>query len=109
MDAYRGTKPDRPINLNKTVAEPLVQWIEVSSRGTREMSEQVASFVTERTKRTVDTIGQIAQCDNITSMFELQERWISDALRDYTEQSQRMMAIGNTMMREFFHQPERHK
>jgi hypothetical protein len=96
MDEYSGQRPERMINLN-VVAQPTILWFETASK----IGEQMGRFLNDRAKRNMDTWEALSKCDSPVKAMEVQQRWVADMLRDYAEQSHRMMEITGSVMQEF--------
>ena len=80
-------------------SEPIVRWFSSYSTLTRE----IRRFTSERIQHNLEAWVEISKhITNPNKVIEAQEHWFSQALRDYTDESQRLLSISrdvcNTMM-----------
>lgn len=78
--------------------EHIIPFMEAYFRMVREVGEEVSRFASDRMRQNIDTFMSVVHSGNPASPMEMQERWLSKCVRDYTNQSHRMLSIGSHMM-----------
>jgi hypothetical protein len=107
MSEYRDAAAEKVINFNtKAVAEPTLLWFESYTQGAQKIGEEIGRFVSGHTRRNVDAWIALMQSPTPTKIMETQQRWLTETLRDYTDESKRLMEISNTLMQDFLSKVE---
>jgi hypothetical protein len=83
------------------LTEPTILWVETYSKGVREIGEEVGRFVSGHTRRNIDAWIALTQNPTPTKIIETQQRWVTETLREYTEETKRLMDISSGIMRDF--------
>ena len=107
MDQHSESGPEKVINLNaQRLSEPTIVWVETCSNGTRRIGEEVTRFVTDCARTNIET--WIAMSTNPSKALELHQRWLSETVRNCTDESHRLMEISSSVMHDFLSRIEQH-
>jgi hypothetical protein len=90
-------------------AEPAILWMETYSKGMRDIGEEVGRFVSGHTRRNVEAWIALTQDPTPAKIIETQRRWIEETMREYTDESKRLMEIGSGIMKDFVSKVEHRK
>lgn len=101
---YATTAPRFKINLEKAT-EPVIRWFSASTNGAVTISQEIGRFAADRTQCNIDTmLAMTANYANPAKMVEEQEQWFWGAVRDYTNETQRLLSIGNDVLQSIMQQ-----
>ena len=106
MDEYRDAGAEKIINFNTKAVEPTVLWFESYTQGAQKIGEEIGRFVSGHTRRNVDAWIALMQSPTPTKIIETQQKWLTETLRDYTDEGKRLMEISNGMMQDFLSKVE---
>lgn len=95
MDDYQQQR--FKVNLT-TASEPVIRWFSSYANGAVTLTQEIGRFLGERTQRNVDTwLAMSSNVGNPTKLLEQHEKWYWGAVRDYTEETQRLLSISGEM------------
>lgn len=92
--------PDIAINYSQQMTEPMVHCAEAMSRGMIGITEGYSRFLSTRLQRTSEAIADLTQCSNPTKAMEVNLKWFAEAVRDYTAENNRLVALSGQIMQE---------
>ncbi|MFY0691076.1 MAG: phasin family protein [Paracoccaceae bacterium] len=71
-------------------------WLENMS----DLSSEVMSFIADRVKEDVRTQHQILHCNDVSRLQKIQAEFIQRAIDQYTAETGRLVAMGNTFLKD---------
>jgi hypothetical protein len=102
MDDYSAQQQRFKVNLT-TASEPVIRWFSSYANGAVTLTQEVGRFVGERTQRNVETfLAMSSNAGNPSRLMEQHEKWYWGAMRDYTDETQRLLSISGEIMSAMF-------
>ena len=95
---HTATSPRFKINM-ETATEPMIRWFSSYTNGAVTISQEIGRFTADRTQRNIDTLlAMSANYGNPAKVVEEQEQCFWGAVRDYTNETQRLLSISGEVL-----------
>lgn len=92
----------------RKLAEPVAQYAEACSEGLLSVNDEISRFIANRIAHTGEILSEMTKTNGSpVSVLQLQNRFVTDALNDYQESTQRIFAIGGRVMQGMLDQTRR--
>jgi len=88
-EVRRGSLDQSTMDNSRALAANTGAWLSTMT----ECQQEMMAFVSMRLSKDGQTMRDIFTCKSPAEVVEIQSRWVQDTLKDYSEETSKMLAI----------------